>query len=1345
MSVLALVWSQPPRLPERLPTALSLSPSPRCLTTHTHTCTLSSSRQLPPTVDLALVHAGGAAGAAATLHSPTGAYPLPWRAAAAGHLASMAGAMAEGGGAAAAAAVAVADLPLAPAAVLEALVSGPPARTDAHLALAPGATLHGLFEGAAARHPAAPCLVPASGGGALSYAAVASAVADLAARLAAGVLAPCASPPPPPIGEAGVPLVGLALDRTGGSGPGDAIIAMLAIMRAGAAYLPLDPAAPRERLAAIVTDARPAAVLVEDAASDLARGLAASTGVRVLTLAQVRAWAAPAKADVQAGTGVPHAESAAYVLFTSGSTGRPKGAILDHGAAVSYVAHTVADYRLSPADVCLLKTAFVFDVSVSEVFLALASGASLVIGPHGIGGDGGGLAALAVARAITVLHAVPSQLDLFVRALAASGGTAAAATPSALRLVIASGEALPTPVAVSFRTALPTASLADLYGPTEAAVHVTGQDAGLVPAGERMPIGRPLPGLRAYVVDAATLAPLPEGVAGELLISGRQLARGYLGRPDLTASTFIANPFYEPGRDPRAYARAYRTGDLARWVRPPGTRAGGLPHPPDALPVLDFLGRLDDQVKIRGLRIELGEVEAALVGAGVGITLAAAVVRPDRSGAAHLIACVEPAAVDMAALVAALAARLPPYMRPTAVVPMAELPRLPSGKIARRSLPGFEEACAAALAAEGGSVRTNPATPMEAAAQAAFAAVLGLVGSSAVPLDVAFARLGGTSLQAAAVAATLGRAVGGLHIPPALVLSASTAAALAAAVHGLLLGGPSPACPPLVATTTPASRAAGVPASLNQAQMVALHALAPDSPAYNVASVALFDGVAARPPGAAALERALVWLATRHGSLRTQFSVVEATGAPVQSIASPQAVLEAGVLSAVAVAPGGGEAALLAAARADAARPFQLVGGLPLFRVLLATDPATGGGALALTAHHAITDGASQGLLWAELGAVCGALARGASPPILPKLTLAYADFAAWQLARVADGSLALHLAYWKETLAGAPPLLELPTDKPRPPVASGAGGNVPFALSAHTAAALRDLAAQAEGTLFMALLAAFALALGRYARAEDVVIGTPAAGRDLPDLAGLVGYFVNPVALRTDLSGSPSFRDLLHRARKAVTGALTHVDAPFLSVVEAVGVAAGRRVATHLQHHACSPGRRLQCRPWPWARARPSRRSRSTWTPPHLTSPWTWRSGRTGPWPATSSFRPTCLSGPRWSALAPTWPCSSRAPWPRLTRRPRPYPSPRRTRSAPCWSTSTARTRPSRPTCARTSCLRPTPTGTRPPAACCTRAARSPTPPWTRPPTGWPTTWWAWAWGRTSPSACSWTGRPSW
>ena len=516
---------------------------------------------------------------------------------------------------------------------------------------------------------------------------------------------------------------------------------------------------------------------------------------------------------------------------------------------------------------------------------------------------------------------------------------------------------------------------------------------------------------------------------------------------------------------------------------------------------------------------------------------AAAVVRTDNAGNDHVLGYVEPGDVDVAAVEARVRELLPDYMVPTIILPMPALPTLVSGKVSRASLPDWQAASSAALASQSSSLR-QPSTPTEVAVAAAWQDVLAL--GRDIGVDVDFVRVGGTSLQAGAVAARIG-AMAGVRVPPALVLAESTIARLAAAVDALVAAGETGA--PMAAATTPSERAAGVACSMNQAQMVVLAQLAPDSAAYNVSSVAHF----AAPPDACALERALLWLATRHGSLRTTFA---ASGDDVvQVVAGVDGVADR-VLQRVRVP--GGRAALDAAAAADAAVPFQLIGGVPLFRALLLEGGA--GTALAITLHHAVSDGWSQGLLWLELAAVYSALAAGGPPPALPTLTLAYADFAVWQRARLQTGSLRGQVDYWKATLAGAPPLLELPTDHPRPAVFSGAGACVPFALSPTTVIGLRSVAADSEATLFMALLAAFQTLLGRYARSDDVVIGTPAAGRDRPELEGLVGYFVNPVALRTDLSGAPSFRELLRRVRATVAGALANADVPFLTVVDAVG-----------------------------------------------------------------------------------------------------------------------------------------------------------------------------------------------
>ncbi|MEV7579172.1 amino acid adenylation domain-containing protein [Streptomyces erythrochromogenes] len=842
----------------------------------------------------------------------------------------------------------------------------------------------------------------------------------------------------------------------------DLMVALCGVLKAGAAYLPVDPDQPAERNLQIMADAAPALVL--------------STG-----------WQAPGTPVLRLDAPLPAADPAprpavlpdhpAYAIFTSGSTGRPKGALVPHRAIVNRLEWMQREYGLGAGDRVLQKTPSGFDVSVWEFFWPLLTGAALVVAKPGGHQDPAYLADLIARESVTTAHFVPSMLEVFLR-------EPAAADARSLRRVIASGEALPAHTQDAFFRVLPGAELHNLYGPTEAAVDVT-----LWPcrAGDAtVPIGRPAANTRTYVLDGR-LAPVAPGTAGELYLAGVQLARGYLGRPALTADRFVACPF-EPG------ARMYRTGDLVRW------RADG---------VLEYLGRTDDQVKIRGFRIEPGEVQSAAAGCA-GVSHAAVVVREDRPGDPRLVAYVVPrpgAAPTAAGVRGELAAALPEHMVP-AVVVLDGLPVTANGKLDRRALP------APALRVGGRAGRTE----RERILTGLFASVLGL---PEVGADDDFFELGGHSLLAMRLVAQM-RGAFGAELGIREVFTARTPAALAALVDGA--GRARPAL-------RPQARPARLPLSPGQRRLWFLDRMEGSDPAYHSVVAVRLDG----PLDVAALRGALADLAERHEVLRTVHPAAD--GEPRQVVLPPAApVLE-----------------LLDAAGADideiAARPFDLATDTPLRAALLTAGPERH--TLVLALHHIATDGESWGPLLGDLSYAYAARTGGGAEP-RPPLAVQYADYTLWQRALL-DGVAEEQLSYWRTALAGLPEEPVLPTDRPRPEVADPAGAAVAFGLDAALTARVEGLARAHGCTVFMVLQAALAVVLSRLGAGTDVPLGTVVAGRSDEALDDLVGFFVNTLVLRTDVSGDPTFAELLERVREGDLAAFAHQDVPFEQVVEAV------------------------------------------------------------------------------------------------------------------------------------------------------------------------------------------------
>ncbi|MFL5538397.1 MAG: amino acid adenylation domain-containing protein, partial [Longimicrobiaceae bacterium] len=654
--------------------------------------------------------------------------------------------------------------------------------------------------------------------------------------------------------------------------------------------------------------------------------------------------------------------------------------------------------------------------------------------------------------------------------------------------------------------------LVNMYGITETCVHVTFHAIGgkdLRAAGLGSPIGAAIPDLRLYVLDPA-MRPVPAGVPGELYVAGAGLARGYLGRPGLTAERFVPDAFgAAPG------ARLYRSGDRARW------KADGT---------LEYLGRIDQQVKIRGFRIELGEIEAALLDSPL-VREAVVMVRGE-GGERRLVGWVVPeagAAPGTRELREAVARRLPEYMVPAAFVVLDRLPLTGNGKVDRRALPD-PDASAAELAGE----HAAPRTPVEEVLAGIWAEVLKL---DRVGVDDDFFALGGHSLRATQVVSRAQAALG-IEVPLRTLFEQPTIAALAATLEEMLRGqSGAAAAPPFRAAKREAD--AAVPLSFSQARLWFLDRMQPGGHVYNIPATLRLEGAL----DVFALERALAEVVRRHEVLRTTFS--DPGDGPVQVI-HPAEERPFHLPLSEPAADG-----LRAAISEEAWRPFDLERG-PLFRArLFRAGPAEH--VLVATAHHAVFDGWSAGVLFGELAALYGAFHRGEPSP-LPELSAQYADYALWQRDWLRGAVLEAEVAHWRTRLEGAP-VLELPTDRPRPPVQRHHGALHHARVPAELASAVRALARREGATPFMVLLAAFQALLTRWSGQEDVVVGTPIANRTRREVEPLVGYFVNTLALRGDTSGDPSFRALLRRVRETTLDAYAHSELPFEKLVEELRV----------------------------------------------------------------------------------------------------------------------------------------------------------------------------------------------
>ncbi|MER7278466.1 amino acid adenylation domain-containing protein [Dactylosporangium sp. NPDC000244] len=854
--------------------------------------------------------------------------------------------------------------------------------------------------------------------------------------------------------------VAVCLPRTA-----DLLVTLLAVQRTGAAYLPLDPDFPADRLAWMLEDSAPALLVTSGAVR------APAADVPVLRLDEgVPAAARPCPPLEHR----PH--DAAYVLYTSGSTGRPKGVVVTRENLVNFLLAMRAEIPLAPSDRLVAVTTVSFDISGLELYLPLLAGAAVVLAAKETVQDPSALAGLVRRTGATVVQATPTLWQALIET---PGGAAAL---SGLRVLVG-GEALPPELAAGLRKH--AAEVTNLYGPTETTIWSTANRL----TDDTVSVGTPIWNTRAYVLDAA-LRPVPDGFPGELYLGGAGVARGYLNRPGLTASRFVADP-YAPGE------RMYRTGDLA--VR----RAGGT---------FDVLGRVDHQVKLRGFRIELGEVEAVLT-AQAGVQRAVAVIREDSPGDRRLVAYVVPeSTVDAAALRRAAAEALPDYMVPSAVVALDALPTTPNGKLDRNALPAPDYVAGPVEAARG---------PQEELLAGIFAEVLGL---PAVGVREDFFALGGHSLLAARVAARV-RGVFGADLALRDVFDAPTVAALAARLDSAAR----PARPPLLP-----GAATGEVLSPAQRRLWFLERLEGPSATYNLPLAVELDGAL----DVGALRAALADLTARHEPLRTIFP--ERDGRPA-AVLRPAGV-ELTVESIGSAGPIGSAADVEAAVR----RPFDITREIPIRATLFAAGPDRH--VLLLVVHHIAGDEWSLTPMLDDLATAYAARAEGRAPDFAP-LPVRYADYAVWQAALPLDE----HLDFWRDALAGAPETLRLPADRPRPAEASATGATLAFPIAPELEAALRGLARAHGVTLFMTVQAAVAALLSRLGAGDDIPLGTPVAGRPDEALERLAGFFANTVVLRTDLSGDPTFAELLGRVRAADLAALAHQDLPFDRLVEAL------------------------------------------------------------------------------------------------------------------------------------------------------------------------------------------------
>ena len=881
--------------------------------------------------------------------------------------------------------------------------------------------------------------------------------------------------------------VGLYIERSPAM-----IIGLLGILKAGGAYVPLEPGYPAERIAFLIQNAESDTVLT---VSSLAGNLPA--GIRNVVLLDGAEWQSNPPQPIV--WNAPRPDSLAYVMYTSGSTGEPKGVATPHRAVVRLVCG--ADYaRFGEREVILQAATLSFDASTFEIWGALLHGAKLVIFPERVP-EIGLLRDVIAEQRISTMWLTSS---LFNWVVDEDPGIL-----SPVSQILTGGEALSVTHIRKALSLLPSTTLINGYGPTETTTFAACyRIPRVLSAGATsIPIGWPISNTTAYVLDARGEL-VPAGVPGELYIGGPGVARGYLGQPELTARKFVRNAF-----SPLPGDRLYATGDLVRHL--PGGE-------------IEFLGRRDTQVKIRGFRIEPGEIEAAL-SQYPALRDCAVIVREDSPGDKRIVAYIvagdrKPAVSELRSW---LKERLPEFLIPSAIVSMDAFPLSRTGKVDRKALPAPE------YDAPEADVYLPPETPVQAALAVIWEQLL---RRTRIGLADNFFLLGGHSLLATQMVSRINKAFH-VEMPLRAIFEEPVLRAIAAHIEDLQrdrLGLHLPAL-------EPAPRNLPIPLSFVQQRLWFLDQMDPLQANYNVPWTVRLRG----PLDIQVLEACLNEIVRRHEALRTRFGVVDSE--PAQIIEPwTQFALEISEVSGVSNADVENKARELA--RQESALPFDLKKG-PVFRArLIRIGPEDH--VLVLTTHHIVSDGWSMTLIRRELATLYNAFLDGAPSPLEP-LPIQYPDFTFWQRQILAGEQLEKQLAYWKQALDGAPMVLELPTDRFRPAIESFHGANFTTLIPKDLLEQLRALGHREGATLFMTLLSAFGVLLSRYSGQNDILIGSPIAGRRHLETENLIGFFVNTLVLRANQTGNPTFRELLNRVREATMGAYAHQDLPFERLVE--------------------------------------------------------------------------------------------------------------------------------------------------------------------------------------------------
>ena len=894
-------------------------------------------------------------------------------------------------------------------------------------------------------------------------------------------------------------LVGICVERSV-----EMIIGMLGILKAGAAYVPIDPEYPQERLDFILKDTQVSVLLTQ--AKWLQR--ISQHEPQLQTICLDSQWHTIARNSPLKPVCETSVDSSIYVIYTSGSTGKPKGVVVPHRGICNMLHWKQRNYQLSAADKVLQTYPFSFDASVCQIFWPLCFGGQLVMARPDGHKDTSYLVTTIEEEQITILGLVPSILRFLLEETGIENCLS-------LKHVVCGGEALGIELVKRFYEcfAVEKVLLQNEYGPTEASM-VTSFWSCIKDSNYTVsPIGRPIDNFQIYLLDQ-DLQKVPFGNPGELHIGGVGLASGYLNRPELTAEKFISNPFAS-----QPNARLYKTGDLVRYL------ADGN---------LEFLGRIDNQVKLRGFRIELGEIDAIL-GQHLAVKETIAVVREDTPGDQCLVAYIvlrsqQPSLSELRSF---LEQRLPSYMVPNTFVFIDSMPLTHNGKVDRRALP--------APAKSDVPLEANFASSNNSIEETLVTIWSDILGVQPIGIHDNFFELGGHSLLLTQVMSRCRKAFS-IKIPLQSLFQKPTIAELAEIIAQSQAQSQQQDDVAQYQAIPRCQNRDNLPLSFAQQRLWLLDRLEPNSAFYNVP-------VAVRLKGnlnVSALQKALDELVSHHEILRTNY--ISEKGNLIQTIKAPQSVkLQIIDLQQYEHTQQDHLQKLL---KQEIHRPFDLASDMMLRGCLLQLAPQQY--VLLLVMHHIASDGWSIDILWEHLTELYSAFIENKPNP-LAELPIQYADYAVWQKASLTNEVLERQLKYWKRQLMSVEPVLEIPTDRPRPPVQTYRGASQSVTISKALTRSLKKLCQQEDATLYMALLAAFQTFLCRYSGQEDILVGSPIAGRDRAEVENLIGFFVNTLVLRTDFSDNPSFQEVLRRVRSVTLDAYSNQDLPFDKLVEAI------------------------------------------------------------------------------------------------------------------------------------------------------------------------------------------------